>query len=102
MNYNLVKMFFVLIHAGIKIRIVQSTPSKSEPDLDTKEFEQRGIAEVRTLNLERLIGHGILHTKMWLVDKKHFYLGSANMDWRSLTQVIYVLTVLMPYSGTLV
>jgi phospholipase D3/4 len=31
--------------------------------------------------------HGVLHTKFWVVDQTHFYLGSANMDWRSLTQV---------------
>lgn len=30
---------------------------------------------------------GVLHTKFWIVDKKHVYIGSANMDWRSLTQV---------------
>ena len=33
------------------------------------------------------MGAGILHTKMWLVDRRHFYVGSANFDWRSLTQV---------------
>ena len=26
---------------------------------------------------------------MWVVDGIHFYVGSANMDWRSLTQVSY-------------
>lgn len=30
---------------------------------------------------------GILHTKMMLVDQDNVYLGSANMDWASLTQV---------------
>lgn len=30
---------------------------------------------------------GILHTKAWTVDGKHLYVGSANFDWRSLTQV---------------
>ena len=33
------------------------------------------------------MGGGILHTKMWLVDRRHFYVGSANFDWRSLTQL---------------
>lgn len=28
-----------------------------------------------------------MHTKAWLVDGKHFYIGSANIDWRALTQV---------------
>lgn len=43
-------------------------------------------AEVRGVDLQSITG-GILHTKLWVVDKKHMYLGSANMDWRSLTQV---------------
>ena len=42
---------------------------------------------MRSLNFPALMGAGILHTKMWLVDRKHFYVGSNNFDWRSLTQV---------------
>ncbi|KAJ8394067.1 hypothetical protein AAFF_G00054110 [Aldrovandia affinis] len=41
---------------------------------------------VREVNLQSVTG-GIVHTKLWVVDDKHVYLGSANMDWRSLTQV---------------
>lgn len=36
--------------------------------------------------LKALTG-GIVHTKLWVVDQKHLYVGSANMDWRSLSQV---------------
>lgn len=43
-------------------------------------------AEVREVDLKNITG-GIVHTKLWVVDKKHMYVGSANMDWRSLTQV---------------
>lgn len=43
-------------------------------------------AEVRTVNMRKLTS-GVLHTKFWVIDKKHVYIGSANMDWRSLTQV---------------
>ena len=32
-------------------------------------------------------GGGILHSKLWISDRRHFYVGSANFDWRSLTQV---------------
>lgn len=42
---------------------------------------------MRSLNFARLIGSGILHTKLWLIDRRHAYIGSANSDWRSLTQV---------------
>lgn len=43
-------------------------------------------AEVREVDLKAVTG-GIVHTKLWVVDQKHLYLGSANMDWRSLSQV---------------
>ncbi|XP_061400820.1 LOW QUALITY PROTEIN: 5'-3' exonuclease PLD3-like [Musca vetustissima] len=71
----------------IKIRIAQSVPSDMEPDYDTQILQQNGAAEVRSLNFTRLLGGGVLHTKFWISDHKHVYLGSANMDWRSLTQV---------------
>ena len=57
-----------------------------ENDIHFPSFSAR-VAEVRSLDFPRFLGAGILHTKMWLVDDEHFYLGSGNMDWRSLTQV---------------
>lgn len=72
---------------GVKIRIVQTPPSKTFPSLDTIELQKKGLAEVRWLDMEHLLGAGILHTKMWLVDGQHFFVGSANQDWRALTQV---------------
>lgn len=44
---------------------------------------------MRSLNLPRLLngGGGVQHTKLWIVDNAHMYVGSANMDWRALTQV---------------
>lgn len=71
----------------IKIRIAQSVPTDMEKDFDTEILQQKGAAEVRSLNFTRLLGGGVLHTKFWISDHKHVYLGSANMDWRSLTQV---------------
>jgi phospholipase D3/4 len=69
----------------IKIRVAQSEPT--QPATDTQYLEKRKAAEVRSVNFPRLVGGGVLHTKLWLVDGKHMYIGSANMDWRSLTQV---------------
>jgi phospholipase D3/4 len=45
------------------------------------------ILKVRSVNFPKLMGGGVLHTKLWIIDGQHFYVGSANMDWRSLTQV---------------
>lgn len=72
---------------NVQIRIAQSAPSKSSPNIDTEIFVKRKAAEVRSVNFDRLLGGGVLHTKLWIVDQQHMYIGSANMDWRSLTQV---------------
>jgi len=43
----------------------------------------------------RELTSGVLHTKFWVVDKTHIYIGSANMDWRALTQVINYIFVIL-------
>ncbi|KAL6118127.1 uncharacterized protein ACO6RY_15781 [Pungitius sinensis] len=68
---------------GVKLRIAVNAPQTSTED--TAELAAAG-ADVREVDLKAVTG-GIVHTKLWVVDQKHFYLGSANMDWRSLSQV---------------
>ncbi|NXI05918.1 PLD3 Phospholipase, partial [Pachycephala philippinensis] len=70
---------------GVAVRVAVSAPSAKAPLDDLQALERSGAA-VRTVDLPRLTG-GVLHTKFWLVDGVHLYVGSANMDWRSLTQV---------------
>ncbi|KAJ7307601.1 hypothetical protein JRQ81_009636 [Phrynocephalus forsythii] len=68
---------------GVKLSIAVNSPPLSVNDTD--ELALHG-ADVRYVDMTRLTG-GVVHTKLWVVDGKHIYLGSANMDWRSLTQV---------------
>uniref|UniRef100_A0ABD2XDW7 PLD phosphodiesterase domain-containing protein n=1 Tax=Trichogramma kaykai TaxID=54128 RepID=A0ABD2XDW7_9HYME len=72
---------------GIALRIAQNVPSELSPNINTEYLAKKANAVVRSLNFAALIGGGVLHTKLWLIDRTHVYLGSANMDWRSLTQV---------------
>lgn len=69
----------------LSVRIAVNTPQESQPQDDLRLLNQSG-ADIRTVNM-RALTSGVLHTKFWIVDKKHIYIGSANMDWRSLTQV---------------
>lgn len=69
----------------LSVRIAVNTPQQSQPQDDLKLLNDSG-ADIRTVNMRQLTS-GVLHTKFWIVDKKHIYIGSANMDWRSLTQV---------------
>ncbi|KAG7263898.1 hypothetical protein CRUP_027499 [Coryphaenoides rupestris] len=67
----------------VSVRIaVNKQKDKSVADL--KQLASAG-ANIRWVNMLRLT-EGVLHTKFWIVDKKHIFIGSANMDWRSLTQ----------------
>uniref|UniRef100_UPI00398E7FFA inactive phospholipase D5 isoform X2 n=1 Tax=Pristiophorus japonicus TaxID=55135 RepID=UPI00398E7FFA len=52
---------------------------------DTTNLKANG-ALVKYINMTPIIG-GKLHSSFWVVDKKHIYIGSAHMDWRSLTQM---------------
>ena len=77
-----------MANRGVKLRIVQNPPDSEFTNEDSLYLAQNKLAEVQSIDFEKLVDAGIMHTKLWVVDGKHFYVGSANMDWRSLTQVI--------------
>ncbi|NXI74407.1 PLD3 Phospholipase, partial [Anseranas semipalmata] len=70
---------------GVSVRVAVNSPSSKFPSSDLQALERSGAA-VRAVDMPRLT-RGVLHTKFWIVDGTHLYIGSANMDWRSLTQV---------------
>jgi len=84
---NIFKALVNISTRKVKTRIVQNPPDSEFPDLDSLALAKAGAALVQNLNVTALIGSGVLHTKLLVVDQRHFYVGSANMDWRSLTQV---------------
>lgn len=74
---------------NVDIRITCSVPSGGMEDADLQQLQKDGIlAELQYLDFGLLYnGSGVLHTKFIVADFMHFYVGSANMDWSSLTQV---------------
>ncbi|XP_062921537.1 5'-3' exonuclease PLD4 isoform X3 [Mobula hypostoma] len=69
----------------VNVRVASSIlkfPHQESSDL--KILKEKGI-QIRNVNFQKIM-HGVLHSKLWIVDKKHLYIGSANMDWRALTQ----------------
>ncbi|XP_057685077.1 5'-3' exonuclease PLD3-like [Corythoichthys intestinalis] len=74
------------LSGSLSVRIAVSAPQHgSQPNEDLKRLNASGAA-IQMVDMKDLTS-GVLHTKFWIVDKKHIYIGSANMDWRSLTQV---------------
>lgn len=62
------------------------------PDYDKESADlAKGRPNVKnvTLLLSDWWGSGIVHAKVWISDGKDIYIGSANNDWKSLTQVLY-------------
>ncbi|KAM8915504.1 5'-3' exonuclease PLD4 isoform 1-T2 [Spinachia spinachia] len=70
---------------NVSVRVVTSVPSVRTNSTDLNILKRKGI-QVRRVNFGRLT-RGVLHSKFWIVDRKHVFIGSANMDWRALTQV---------------
>jgi phospholipase D3/4 len=69
-------------------RIVQDTGFS--PDFDSESAAiaaGRPNVQNRALYVSDWWGGGVLHAKLWISNKKHAYVGSANNDWKSLTQV---------------
>ncbi|XP_034051326.1 5'-3' exonuclease PLD4 [Thalassophryne amazonica] len=82
---EILEQFGALPSRNVSVRLVTSIPSVKTNSTDLKVLKQKGV-HVRKVNFGRLT-NGVLHSKFWVVDRKHVFIGSANMDWRSLTQV---------------
>ena len=75
---------------GVKIRILDCPASNPTDQADEGALLRARVpehVEIRSVDMNAWYGSGIMHEKIWVVDALHVYLGSANMDWKSLTQV---------------
>ena len=72
---------------GVRIRILQSPGFDGNAESARLARLLPEQIEVRQIDMGQWYGDGIMHQKLWVFDKQHVYIGSANMDWRSLTQV---------------
>jgi phospholipase D3/4 len=74
---------------GVPIRILQS-PGFSGQQRESAALEEEFPEKVTIHSVDMGAwygGSGIMHQKIWIFDARHLYLGSANMDWKSITQV---------------
>lgn len=79
---------------GVHIRIFQAPgfsknksqpPPKQESDRLQDEFPDQ--ISIHTMEITKWYGgSGIMHQKIWIFDERHLYIGSANMDWKSISQ----------------
>uniref|UniRef100_A0A1A8IF07 Phospholipase D family, member 5 n=2 Tax=Nothobranchius kuhntae TaxID=321403 RepID=A0A1A8IF07_NOTKU len=67
----------------LKAKGIQLKISSGEVDSAELETLANHYAEVHKVNMTALT-NGNIHSSFWVVDRKHFYIGSASTDWRSL------------------
>ncbi|XP_061700723.1 5'-3' exonuclease PLD4 [Syngnathoides biaculeatus] len=82
---EILKQLQSLPSRNVSVQVVTSVPSLTTNSTDLDVLEEKGV-QVRKVNFGRLT-NGVLHSKFWIVDRQHVFVGSANMDWRALTQV---------------
>ncbi|KAJ1703574.1 hypothetical protein LUZ63_003353 [Rhynchospora breviuscula] len=68
----------IIQHSGLYPNYVQEASDLAAGHTNVKNI---------TLLLRNWWGTGIVHSKVWVSDNKDIYIGSANNDWKSLTQV---------------
>ncbi len=90
-GYNLYQALRDAARRGVNIRILQSpgfskSGQKGEAETLRDEFPERVSIHSVAMG-DWYGGSGIMHQKIWIFDSRHLYLGSANMDWKSISQV---------------
>jgi phospholipase D3/4 len=74
---------------GVKIRILES-PGFSGTKQESATLQEAFPGQITIHQVQMgdwYGGGGIMHQKIWVFDGLHLYLGSANMDWKSIMQV---------------
>ena len=74
---------------GVHIRILES-PGFTRgvvPESEALRSAHPDRVTGKSIDMGDWFGSGIMHQKIWVLDGHAVYIGSANMDWKSLTQV---------------
>uniref|UniRef100_A0A1I8GLZ3 PLD phosphodiesterase domain-containing protein n=1 Tax=Macrostomum lignano TaxID=282301 RepID=A0A1I8GLZ3_9PLAT len=71
----------------LPVRIVNNIGGLAFNHSDLQLLARQPKVSIAWLNVTGLLGSGVQHAKLMLADGQHGYVGSSNIDWRSLTQV---------------
>ncbi|MGM0380995.1 MAG: phospholipase D-like domain-containing protein [bacterium] len=74
------------VREGVRLEVVSDTNFYQNYPGVIDRLAKLENSDVRIIDLNARTG-GIMHAKYFLVDDRHFYVGSANYDWRSLKHI---------------
>ncbi len=77
------------LQRGVHFRVLQSSDFESNSTDEIERLAARYTNQIAITFVSPRAWYdgGIMHQKVWVFDGRSFYIGSANMDWRSLAQV---------------
>jgi len=84
---DLYAIFGLIIDAakkGIKVRMINDAMYHKNYPTNVQFFESIGNMEVRFMDVEKLIGGGVMHAKYIIIDGEDCFVGSHNFDWKSI------------------
>mmetsp|Transcript_6348 Transcript_6348/g.11704 ORF Transcript_6348/g.11704 Transcript_6348/m.11704 type:complete len:507 (-) Transcript_6348:317-1837(-) len=86
---NLFKAIKEALDRGVHIRSINAGGFEkgSNPESDWLKSKYPDRYQTRDINMEDWYKGGVMHQKVWVSDAVRGYVGSANQDWKSFTQV---------------
>ncbi|CAI5440743.1 unnamed protein product [Caenorhabditis angaria] len=78
---------------GVDVKLIDCQPPTNPiNNLDAEELEKLGLIERHGLDMNTLNGGGggIQHSKTFIVDDRHLFVGSQNFEWKSFSQKLEI------------
>uniref|UniRef100_A0A8R1DL50 PLD phosphodiesterase domain-containing protein n=1 Tax=Caenorhabditis japonica TaxID=281687 RepID=A0A8R1DL50_CAEJA len=79
--------------SGILIKLIDCRPPTNPANVyDADEMERLGLIQRQGLDMNTLNGGmgGIQHSKTFIVDDRHLFVGSMNFEWKSFSQKLEI------------
>ncbi len=73
------------VKRGVKVRVIVEKVMVKESERSLPALKEAGV-ETRVIEFKKA-GGGVQHAKFFIVDGKEAYVGSQNLDWRSLKHI---------------
>ncbi|CAL2032602.1 unnamed protein product [Caenorhabditis brenneri] len=79
--------------SGVLIKLIDcQPPTMPENDYDADELERMGLVQRLGLDMNSMNGGGggVQHSKTFIIDDRHLFVGSMNFEWKSFSQKLEI------------
>ncbi len=77
------------LQRGVHLRVLQNSDFVFSDNEEIEYLQNRyaNLVTITPVSPRAWYNGGIMHQKVWVFDGRSIYIGSANMDWRALSQI---------------